>query len=104
MKWFMLIMFVHISQYGLEQPSNVKFIKIDKEYNSMQECIDDQPKQTIDQIKKFDFDYDWKVASCTNSKFTIYIHPNYPNKTKDIIQGVPIKYGYDKIKKNKKTN
>ena len=44
MKWFMLIMFVHISQYGLEQPSNVKFVKIDKEYSSMQECIDDQPK------------------------------------------------------------
>ena len=91
MKWFMPIMFVHISQYELDRPSNVKFIKIDKEYNSAEECIDDQPKQTIEQINKFDFDYDWKVASCTNSKFTVYIHPNYPNKTKDIMQGVPIK-------------
>ena len=36
MKWFMLIMFVHLSQYELEQPSNVKFVKIDKEYSSMQ--------------------------------------------------------------------
>ena len=91
MKWFMLVMFVHISQYELEQPSNVKFIKIDKEYSSMQECIDDQPKQTIKQVKKFDFMYDWTVASCTNSKFTIYIHPKYPNKSRDILQGVPIK-------------
>ncbi len=92
MKWFMLIMFVHISQYGLEQPSNVKFVKIDKEYSSMQECIDDQPKQTIEQIKKFEFMYDWKVALCNNSTFTLYLHPGYPNKTKEILKGTPIKY------------
>ena len=91
MKWFLIIFMIHISEYDSTTPQDVKFIKIDKEYSSMQECVDDQPKQTIDQIKKFDFDYDWKVASCTNSKFTIYIHPNYPNKTKDIMQGVPIK-------------
>ena len=92
MKWFMLIMFVHLSQYELEQPSNVKFVKIDKEYSSMQECIDDQPKQTIEQIKKLEFMYDWKVASCTNSTFTLYLHPGYPNKTKEILKGTPIKY------------
>ena len=51
----------------------------------MEECIDDQPHQTIQQIKKYDFEYDWKVASCTNSTFTMYLHPNYPNQSKEII-------------------
>jgi hypothetical protein len=46
----------------------------------MTECINDQPKQTIKQLKKFDFQYDWKVATCTNSQSTIYLYPIHPNK------------------------
>ena len=83
---------IHISEFNSTTPQNVKFVKIDKEYSSMQECVDDQPHQTIQQIKKYDFEYDWKVASCTNSKFTLYLHPNYPNKTKDVLKGMNVKY------------
>lgn len=80
MKWFLIIFMIHISEYDSTTPQDVKFIKIDKEYSSMRECVDDQPKQTIEQIKKFDFRYDWKVATCTDSKFTVYLYPDYPNK------------------------
>ena len=73
MKWFLIIFMVHISEYNSTTPQNVKFIKVDKEYSSMQECMDDQPHQTIQQIKKYDFEYDWKVASCTNSTFTMSV-------------------------------
>jgi hypothetical protein len=48
----------------------------------MDECINDQPKQTIEQIKKFDFQYDWKVATCTDSQSTIYLYPVNPKKIK----------------------
>ena len=91
MKWFLVIFMIQISEYNLSNPQDVKFIKVDKEYSSMQECIDDQPHQTIQQIKKYDFEYDWKVASCNNGTFTIYLHPYYPNKTKEKIKpGVDI--------------
>ena len=85
MKWFLIIFLIHISEYNSTNPQDVKFIKVDKEYSSMEECIDDQPHQTIQQIKKYDFEYDWKVAACTNSTFTMYLHPNYPNQSKEII-------------------
>ena len=52
MKWFMLIMLIHISEYNSATPKNIKFIKVDKEYKTMEECVDDQPHQTIQQIKK----------------------------------------------------
>ena len=52
MNWFMFVVFVHISQYSLENPTDVKFIQIDKQYEYMDECINDQPTQTIKQIKK----------------------------------------------------
>jgi len=80
MKWFMFVVFVHISQYGLENPTDVVFFQMDQQYNSMEECINDQPKQTIEQIKKFDFQYDWMVATCTNSQSTVYLYPIHPNK------------------------
>jgi hypothetical protein len=82
MKWFMFVVFVHISQYGLENPTDVVFFQMDQQYNSMDECINDQPKQTIEQIKKFDFQYDWKVATCTDSQSTIYLYPVNPKKIK----------------------
>ncbi len=85
MKWFLIIFLIHISEYDSTNPQDVKFIKVDKEYSSMKECMDDQPHQTIQQIKKYGFEYDWKVASCNNGTFTLYIHPNYPNKSKEII-------------------
>ena len=85
MKWFMFVVFVHISQYGLDNPTDVKFIQMSKQYESMDECINDQPTQTIEQIKKFDFDYDWKVATCTDSQSTIYLYPIHPNKTKELL-------------------
>jgi hypothetical protein len=80
MKWFMFVVFVHISQYGLDNPTDVVFFQMDQQYDSMDECINDQPKQTIEQIKKFDFRYDWKVATCTDSESTIYLYPIHPNK------------------------
>ena len=76
----MFVVFVHISQYGLENPTDVKFFQMEKQYDSMNECINDQPKQTIEQIKKLNFMYDWKVATCTNSQSTIYLYPIHPNK------------------------
>ena len=85
MKWFMLIMLIHISEYDSATPNNIKFIKVDKEYTTMQECLDDQPHQTIQQIKKYEFMYDWKLASCTDGPFTVYMHPAFPNKSKEII-------------------
>ena len=78
----MFVVFVHISQYGLENPTDVVFFQMDQQYNSMDECINDQPKQTIEQIKKFDFQYDWKVATCTDSQSTIYLYPVNPKKIK----------------------
>ena len=80
MKWFMFVVFIHISQYGSDNPTDVKFFQMEKQYDSMNECINDQPKQTIEQIKKFDFMYDWKVATCTDSQFTVYLYPQHPNK------------------------
>ena len=80
MKWFMFVVFVNISQYGLDNPTDVVFFQMDQQYDSMTECINDQPKQTIEQIKKFDFQYDWKVATCTDSQATVYLYPDYPNK------------------------
>ncbi len=88
----MFVVFVHISQYGLDNPTDVIFFQMDKQYESMDECINDQPKQTIEQIKKFDFDYDWTVATCTNHSFTVYMYPVYPNKTKDVLKGMNVKY------------
>ncbi len=85
MNWFMFVVFVHISQYSLDNPTDVKFIQIDKQYESMDECINDQPTQTIKQINKFDFQYDWKVATCTDQSFTVYMYPKYPNKTKKLL-------------------
>ena len=80
MKWFMFVFFVHISQYGSENPTNVKFFQMEKQYDSMEECINDQPTQTIKQIQKFNFQYDWKVATCTDSQATVYLYPDSPNK------------------------
>jgi hypothetical protein len=80
MKWFMFVVFVHISQYGSDNPTDVKFFQMEKQYDSIDECINDQPTQTIKQIKKFDFQYDWKVATCTNSQFTIHMYPDHLNK------------------------
>jgi len=85
MKWFMFVVFVHISQYGLDNPTDVKFFQMEKQYDSIDECINDQPTQTIEQIKKFDFMYDWKVATCTDSQSTIYLYPIHPNKTKELL-------------------
>ena len=82
MKWFMFVVFVHISQYGLENPTDVVFFQMDQQYNSIDECINDQPRQTIKQVKKFDFQYDWKVATCTDSQSTIYLYPVNPKKIK----------------------
>ena len=78
-------MFIHVSEYNSTTPQDVKFIKIDKEYSSIKECIDDQPHQTIQQIKKYEFMYDWKLASCTDGPFTVYMHPSFPNKSKKLI-------------------
>ena len=80
MKWFMFVVFVNISQYGSKNPTDVVFFQMDQQYDSLDKCINDQPKQTIEQIKKFDFRYDWKVATCTDSQFTVYLYPDYPNK------------------------
>ena len=52
MKWFMFVVFVHISQYGSKNPTDVVFFQMDQQYDSMDECINDQPKQTIEQLKK----------------------------------------------------
>ena len=79
MKWFLLIFFIHISQYNSHPPTNVKFIKIDKEYNSLQACKKDASKEIIKKLKEFDHMYDWKRAACTNSAFTVYMHPTHPN-------------------------
>ena len=76
----MFVVFIHISQYGSKNPTDVVFFQMDQQYDSMTECINDKPKQTIEQIKKFDFRYDWKVATCTDSQATIYLYPDYPNK------------------------
>ena len=95
MKWFMLIMLIHISEYNSATPNNIKFIKVDKEYKTMEECVDDQPHQTIQQIKKYKFMYDWRLASCTDGPFTVYMHPSHPNRTKDFIKkgkGVDVNY------------
>ena len=77
----MFVVFINISQYGLENPTDVVFFQMDQQYDSMDECINDQAKQTIEQIKKFDFDYDWKVATCTDSQATVYLYPDNSNKT-----------------------
>ena len=82
MKWFLIIFFVHISQYGSSSPDNVKFIKVDKQYNSMRECQMETRKEIIKLIKEFDFQYDWKVAKCTDSNFTTYLYPDPSNKKK----------------------
>ena len=76
----MFVVFVNISQYSLENPTDVVFFQMDQQYDSIDKCINDQPKQTIAQLKKFDFNYDWKVATCTNSESTIYLYPIHPNK------------------------
>ena len=49
MKWFMFVVFVHISQYGLDNPTDVVFFQMNQQYDSMDECINDQPTQTIKQ-------------------------------------------------------
>ena len=39
--------------------------------------------------------YDWRLASCTDGPFTVYMHPSHPNKTKDFIKkgkGVDVNY------------
>ena len=80
MKWFMFVVFIHISQYGSDNPTDVKFFQMEKQYDSMEECINDQPTQTIKQVQQFDFMYDWKVATCTDSQVTVYLYPQHPNK------------------------
>lgn len=80
MKWFLIIFFVHISQYGSSSPDNIKFIKVDKQYNSMRECQMEARKEIIKLIKEFDFKYDWKVAKCTDSQFTSYLYPDAKKK------------------------
>jgi len=82
MKWFLMIFFVHISQYGSSSPDNVKFIKVDKQYNSMRECQMETRKEIIKLIKKFDYQYDWKVAKCTDSQFSSYLYPDPKKKIK----------------------
>jgi len=87
MKWFLLIFFIHISQYNSPNPTNVKFVKIDKEYSSLKECQENAPKEIIKKLQEFKHMYDWKRAACTDSAFTAYLHPTYPN-----LEGETIKY------------
>ena len=35
MKWFMFVVFVNISQYGLDNPTDVVFFQMDQQYDSM---------------------------------------------------------------------
>ena len=59
---------------------NVKFIKVDKQYNSMRECQNETREEIIKLIKELDFKYDWKVAKCTDSQVTTYLYPDPKKK------------------------
>ena len=62
-----------------EKEKEVQKQKIEKEYNSLKACKKDASKEIIKKLKEFDHMYDWKRAACTNSAFTVYMHPTHPN-------------------------
>lgn len=75
MKWFLIVLFVHISEYDLPRPNDTKLWKEGKGHDSYQECLLSASPIIIEKIKNYEFMYDWKIALCTDSQMSVYIHP-----------------------------
>ena len=75
MKWFLLVLFVNIAEYDLPRPNDTILWKEGKGHDSYQECLKSASGVIVEKIKEYEFNYDWRLALCTDSQMTVYIHP-----------------------------
>ena len=86
--WILFVMFAHIVSYDNPSPKYVEF-KTGPEYSSSKECLNESSEWIIQEIKKMDFGYDWKLAVCSNGEIDVYKHPVTFNEE---LKGVQINY------------
>ena len=86
--WILFVMFVHIAAYDNPSPKYLSF-KTGPEYLSSKECLNGSSEWIIQEIKKMNFGYDWKLAVCSNGEIDVYKHPVTFNKE---LKGVQINY------------
>ena len=67
-------MFVHIEAYNNPRPEYSVF-KTGPEYSSSKECLNNASEWIAHEIIKMDFEYDWKLAICSNGEIDIYKYP-----------------------------
>ena len=78
-------MYAYIGAYDNPKPRDVAF-KNGPMYISREECIKYSSKWIMEEIKRLDFKYDWKVAVCSNEEIDIYKYPMPFNKELKSVQ------------------
>jgi len=83
--WTLFVMFAHIAAYDNPSPKYVEF-KTGPEYSSSKECLDESSEWIMEEIKRLDFGYDWKISACSNGEIDIYKYPIIFNKELKSVQ------------------
>ncbi len=78
-------MFAYIGAYDNPGPKDVVF-KNGPMYVSSEECVKYSSKWIMEEIKRLDFKYDWKIAACSNGEIDIYKYPIIFNKELKSVQ------------------
>ena len=86
--WTLFVMFAHIAAYDNPSPKYTVF-KTGPGYSSNKECLNESSEWIIQEIKKMNFGYDWKLAVCSNGEIDVYKHPVTINEEQ---KGVQINY------------
>jgi hypothetical protein len=84
--WILFVMFAHIGAYDRPGSRDLLF-KPGPEYPSYKECTKSSSEWITEEIKRLDFDYDWKFAICSNGDIDAY---KYPVQLKN--KGVQVNY------------